>query len=677
MPSYGQFSPAPTPPPSSGARAANTDAQWNKVTKVIDELSKRVDALEAENTLLSARATEAEKLPKQLSAIQTDLDEVRSRLDQFQKDFDDREVKTSALVDEARRNSKAIKDLNAQLDKQAHVVAQANISVRNLAARVEDVIQPRVETLNSLVDRQQLATSELVTKVAKIEETFERRIKNMNDENLAHRKKLEDEDQTHRKRLEDNICERLETSIQDKMVLHRASAVTRTLDTQAAQPSPEESTLFVDDEEPVTANNKRRASGPVDQPTHAAKRSWTATVENIRPAAPNQAGSSGHGPAKDQPVANTTPHDDPTIPPPGATPDNGLVKPEPQVPQTTRPAREPTPDGLCKSARDRFKFVRELKAFDYTDFTKYGPLREEILSTALRFPFSKKEIKNEICEFFLHTGEYDIVEPCPRSEVLGAPKEHKQSHEERDVVKRLGVIEGYQTGARGRSLHKGAQKMYLLCVGQVYKRVVNHKTDKTESTGWFLFIDVAKKDKPVYLIWREKTYQDGTLKATATWQAKTFGLEPGGRPDFFQVFHRVSDWPDDPDHLIIQEDRLKKVFDQNGRELHLTFTRPLYGYMVERIAEGWGKAIVSDVQPRSLPDRPANRTTNKAASKTVTGNAQLPPSAPLAMRSMASRAMTKKDDRAEGGPRKTSSGNVHPAARRPLPAPRMRHDTGL
>ncbi|KAB5523093.1 hypothetical protein GE09DRAFT_1153895 [Coniochaeta sp. 2T2.1] len=664
MPSYGQFSPAPTPPPSSGARSANTDAQWSRVTKVIDELSKRVDALEAENALLSARATEAEKLAKQLSTIQTDLDEVRSRLNQFQKDFDDREVKTSALVEDARRNSKAIKNHNAQLDKQAHDVAQANVSVRNLRATVEDALQPNVETLKNSISRQHLATSELVTKVAKIEETFERRIKNMNDENLAHRKRLEDEDQAHRKRLEDNICERLESSIQEKMRLHRANAVTRSSDTHAAQPCPEESTLFVDDEEPVTASNKRRASGPVDQPTHAAKRPRTATDENISPAAPSQAGSSGHGPAKDQSLVHTTLQDEPTIPPPDETLDNGLVKPEPQVPKATRPAREPTPDGLCKSARDRFRYVRELKAFDCTDFTRYGALREKILSSALRFTFFQKEIKNEICEFFLHTGEYDIVEPCPRSEVLGAPKERMQSQEERDVVKRLGVIEGYQTGSRGRSLDKAAQKMHLLCVGQVYKRVMNQKTDRTESTGWFLFIDVARKDKPVYLIWREKTYQGGTLKATATWQAKTFGLEPGGRPDFFQVFPRVSDWPNDPDHLVIQEDRLKKVFDQNGLELHLTFTRPLYGYMAERIAEGWGKAIVSDVQPRSLADRPANRTTNKAASKTITGNAQLSPSAPLAMRSMAGRALTKKDDMAEGGPRKTSSGNVHPAARR-------------
>ena len=243
-----------------------------------------------------------------------------------------------------------------------------------------------------------------------------------------------------------------------------------------------------------------------------------------------------------------------------------------------------------------------------------------------------------------------MVEPCPRSEVLGAPKECLQTQEDCDVVERLGIIEGHQTGARGQSLDTSALRLYMLCLGQIYKRIVNLKTNKTKSTGWFVFLDVAKKDKPVYLIWREKTYGNDILKAIATYAGKLLGFEPGTRPDFFRSCPASATGLIIPTRMSYREDRIQKGFEQNAQELHLTFTRPLYGYMVERIADGWGKADICDKQTKSLVDGVANRTTTKATNQTTN----------------VSKAMTRDAHLAPRGPVANRTGGLHSTANRPV-----------
>lgn len=275
-------------------------------------------------------------------------------------------------------------------------------------------------------------------------------------------------------------------------------------------------------------------------------------------------------------------------------------KPEPAPAVSKRP-REATPEGLSKVARDKFRYIRELASFDFTDFPKYKELREDYLAATHQFPLFKLEIKNEWYEYFLQTGEKDTVEPCPRNQVDGLPKETRQSDIDRQIVRDLGLVEGVKFGLRGRIIEKGNSSHYLLCLGEIYKSIQSSKTSKKESTGWFVFVDVAKKEKPVYMIWREKTYRDEKLASSTTWTCLTLGHEPRDRRDFFTLLPSINDWPRDPNQTVVSDLKIKRVLDREGIEAHMVFTWPLCAYLVQRLSEGWDKAVTFQETARTAP----------------------------------------------------------------------------
>lgn len=252
--------------------------------------------------------------------------------------------------------------------------------------------------------------------------------------------------------------------------------------------------------------------------------------------------------------------------------------------------REPTPDRLTKVAKDKFRYIRELKNFDCTDFPKYKALREEYLASTYQFPLFSLEIKNETYDFFLQTGEKDTVEPCSRELLIGIPKESKQTDTDREIVRDTGVIEACKFGPRGKVFPK-EPGYYLVCLGEVYKSMQNTRNNKKESTGWFIFVDVAAKEKPVYMIWREKTYKGDKLICTSNWTCTTFGLEPGDKRSFFVLLPSIDEWPKDPDQNAVSAERIKVVLDTHGHCMHMAFTRPLCASLVQRIEDGWKKTV--------------------------------------------------------------------------------------
>lgn len=268
------------------------------------------------------------------------------------------------------------------------------------------------------------------------------------------------------------------------------------------------------------------------------------------------------------------------------------VKPEPAPVTKAKSTREATPDGLSKVAKDRFRYVRELKDLDCTDFTKYKALREDVLASTYQFPLFRLEIKNEMCDFFLMTGENEALEPCPRAKVPGVLKENHQKVMDREIVEGLGVLEAREFSPKGNPV-RGARSDYFLCLGEVYKTVQTMKNNKKESTGWFILMDVATKDKPVYMIWREKTFKDNNISTIATWNGAALGLGAGDRRDLFAVLHSIRDWPSDPEQFVVDDKHIKTVLERRGREMHIAFTRPLCKELVDRMQEkdGWNKPV--------------------------------------------------------------------------------------
>lgn len=249
--------------------------------------------------------------------------------------------------------------------------------------------------------------------------------------------------------------------------------------------------------------------------------------------------------------------------------------------------RAATPETLTKAGKDKFRFVRELAHFDFTDFPKYKALHEDHLEATHHFPLFNLEINNDMYQYFLHTGE--TVEPCPREQVDKLPKESRQTDTDRRIVRGLRVIEARKSGGRGRAVD--APSYYLLCLGEVYKSTQSSRASRKESTGWFVFVDVASKEKPVYMIWREKTYKNGLLVSSSPWNCNTLGLRPGRRWDFFVLLPSITTWPADPNQVVVPDHKIKRVLELNGSETHMVFTRPLCKFLVERLGEAWNKSV--------------------------------------------------------------------------------------
>jgi hypothetical protein len=252
--------------------------------------------------------------------------------------------------------------------------------------------------------------------------------------------------------------------------------------------------------------------------------------------------------------------------------------------------RVPTPETLTKVDKDKFRYVRALKTFKGYDFPTYPALRRDHIEATYQFPLFRKEIKNDMYEFFLQTGGKDILEACPRGTIDTILKETHQTGAHRNSVKELGVVEACSFTPRGRLLKDAAY--YLLCLGEVYKYTQKSKCTKKESTGWFVFIDVEKSAKPVYMIWLRETYRDGQLVSTATWFAESIGQEgANSKHDFFVLLPGIKQWPSDPAQMILSDDRIKKVIENHGPETPMRFTKPLYSFLVERINEGWDRTV--------------------------------------------------------------------------------------
>jgi hypothetical protein len=283
------------------------------------------------------------------------------------------------------------------------------------------------------------------------------------------------------------------------------------------------------------------------------------------------------------------------------------VKTESKAAGASKRTREATPEGLTKVARDRFHYIRELKDLDCTDFPKYKALRDAYLAATHQFPLFKLEIRNETYEFFLQTGEKDTLHPCPRDQVIGIPKESRQTDADREIVNSLGVLEACRFGPRGRVFEKGSS-YYLLCLGEIYKYMQNTRNNKKETTGWFVFVDVAAKEKPVYMIWREKTLKDDKLVCTSNWSCSTLGLEPRDRRDFFVLLPSIKGWPKDPDQNAVSDERIKVVMNTHGQAMHMAFTRPLCEPLVQRMEEGWGKSVTFKETVRSKAKEAKNTT---------------------------------------------------------------------
>lgn len=578
----------PRPTPSYDARVEDRRAQTNNAVEatqvptisqdthheVVATLSKKLLAVEEQLEHISNVRNHQRDLQKQMNSLRTHCDH--------------------RVVEEAQQTARFEV---AQVDKLLHAHCQNVANLTRLFKETQNCVGGFHEKITDVSDRVSVEKQARIDFIQSHEtdvRKLSRDVVQLTTQREAMGKELEERKQ--KQKATDTEVGLVKKSLED--VVKRLSKVEAGREREFRMPERKRQASV---SEPVS-HVAKRAKGPVrtpsvtdhdsdDEPLSATRRRAASTVLGRGPSltpsrAPRQAPSVNQANpfAKPTTSAVTQPANRA-----GTAKPTKLPKQEP-APGTARPARESTPEGLSKVARDKFRYIRALKDFDCTDFPKYRLLREDYLDATYQFPLFKLEIKNDMYEFLLQTGSSDSVEPCPREQVDGVPKEWKQTADARKIVKGLGVIEGRTFGPRGRVLASNGASHYFLCLGEVYKSVLNSKTSKKESTGWFVFIDVADKAKPVFMIWREKTYRAGKLVSSATWNGNIFGLDKGRR-DCFLLLQSVSEWPANPNHLILSDEQVKKALDLRGRETHMQFTRPLCNYLVERIEDGWGKSV--------------------------------------------------------------------------------------